>query len=1495
MPTRRLSTATTPSGGRGDPATVRLLPARRRPLLPTRATVMLRKLLVVLLGLVAGLVLLLSAAFAYAQSETGKAQIAGLIEQQASAPGRTVELDGLGGLLPFDIRLGRLRLADAQGPWLEVEEARVTLSAGALLTGKVRVETIGAERVALARLPEAGEPPPAEPFRVPELPPLPESVPAFALDRLAIPRLELGAPVLGQAATFAVTGHAGTDGDGKRLAAELAVERTDQPTATLRLQAGLDLADPSLDLTLWAEETGGLLAAVTGRPQAGALRATLEGKGPLRDWRGRLDVAAERLATLDLRLDLGLAELPRVTLDGKLATDEGALPAELLPLIGREATLALRLRPTSPERVSLEELRIATAGLRVDGAGSADLGADRLDGRVTLAVPDLAAAAPLAGTELAGAATVELTASGSPRRPSLNAALDVTGLKAADVTAARVGTRLTIAPQGAPGGDPPAFRVTGDGTAEGLGLAGAPLGPDPSLRWRLAGTATPGGPVELETLALEGAGLQARLDGRLDSVTLAGRGRLELAAPRLAEVLTALGPLVPAGLALDGGASLTADATLGAGGSPIEVAAQLTGEGLSGLPSGAAELLGAAPTLAAQLQLVPGQAVELRSLTLAGTAAQLDGQARLGLDETQPLAGTLRLELPKLAALADVLGRPIAGAAEAVLRLDGTLAAPGLDLAVGSPALDVAGRSLGGVELAATAAGPLATPRGRLRLAVGHGAARASLATDYALDDRTLTLDAVRLEAPATHLAGAVKLDLATGFASGRLEGSARDLGALEPWHGQKLAGSLSLAASAEADAGRQAATLRVEGRGIGGDFGNLRGLTLEAAVTDALRLAGISADLALEGFARPDLAVERAQVTAKGALADLRLTAEARGRRQDQPFDLASRAQLAAAEPVKRLELETLAGTLAGQRVALARPARITLGNGVLDIDEIDLQLADARLRAKANLGNGAVRGEVRLTDLALARLTAFGGPKLEGRGTATLTVSGAPEAPSLSLRAEVTQLRVPGGPPGLPPASASLEAQSERGRGLEATLRLTGLVDEPATARVALPLRLSLQPFAVELPEDARVDGQVRARARLERLAALAALDGQRVAGRLDVDLRLAGTLARPSLSGRAAIADGLVEDAFTGAMIRDLTLELAAEDRRIVVRRLAARDRRDGRYSGEGELSLARLDAPGWRVALRMDDTEVLRNLYGTATIAGQLAFEGDAEAAKLAGRIETRRVDLRLPEPSGAGLPTLAVVEVDRSGRRLPEPEAGGDAGLPVRLDLVVEMPGRVFVRGRGLDSEWGGRLTVQGTASEPLVVGEIRHRRGFLDFLDRRFGLSEGLIRFDGAQPPIPELAITASAKGTDIEAVVKVTGRADKPKIELTSVPTLPRDEVLSRLLFKRDTSSITPAQALKLANAVATLQGGGIDALGKLRNAIGLDTLDVGGQSEKDASARAGKYLSDNVYLEVERGLTPESGKARVEVELTPNLSASTEVSQTSQAGVRLQWKYDY
>jgi translocation and assembly module TamB len=348
--------------------------------------------------------------------------------------------------------------------------------------------------------------------------------------------------------------------------------------------------------------------------------------------------------------------------------------------------------------------------------------------------------------------------------------------------------------------------------------------------------------------------------------------------------------------------------------------------------------------------------------------------------------------------------------------------------------------------------------------------------------------------------------------------------------------------------------------------------------------------------------------------------------------------------------------------------------------------------------------------------------------------------------------------------------------------------------------------------------------------------------------------------------------------------------------VLEQFSATDGGAGALRGSGRVGLDPTADFPFELRVELEEARLVRRDDVDATLSGGLELSGDLAATSLAGKLTVMRAEARIPDQVGPSVAVIPVEEIGVDGRVRPGEAAGGEP-LALSLDLSVDLPGRVFLRGRGLESEWQGNLQVTGTADEPRLSGTLEVRRGYVDFLDQRFELRQGVISFTGATPPDPTVNIEAVAEKSDLTAIVRIEGPARQPTITLASEPPLPEDEVLSRLLFERDASQITPAQAAQLALALNRLRGGGgLDVLGKLRNLLGVDTLDVSaGAAPGESAVRAGKYLNDDVYIELERGMAEQSGRARVEVEILPNVSIEADTGQDAQSGVGIKWRYDY
>ena len=200
----------------------------------------------------------------------------------------------------------------------------------------------------------------------------------------------------------------------------------------------------------------------------------------------------------------------------------------------------------------------------------------------------------------------------------------------------------------------------------------------------------------------------------------------------------------------------------------------------------------------------------------------------------------------------------------------------------------------------------------------------------------------------------------------------------------------------------------------------------------------------------------------------------------------------------------------------------------------------------------------------------------------------------------------------------------------------------------------------------------------------------------------------------------------------------------------------------------------------------------------------------------------------------------------------------------------------------------------------MIGGRADLVRGGYEFAGRRFDLDRGTIRFTGSTPVDPVLDITAQANIQGLNATISVTGTGQHPDIAFASVPALPQDELLSRLLFGTSITNLSAPEALQLAAAVASLQsggGGGLNPINAIRRVAGLDRLrilpaDV--TTGQRTSVAAGKYIGRRTYVEV---ITDGQGYSatRVEFQITRWLSILSSLSTVGRQSANVRVSKDY
>jgi translocation and assembly module TamB len=1407
-------------------------------------------------------ILVVLAGFGLLQTRAGKDWLAETIARSVSHPGFTVSIDGLHGLLPFRIKVDRIAVADARGTYLTLRGVGLDLAPADLLRRTLHIRSFEMAKLEMARSSSSGSSGPlSEYLRVPRLPV------AFVLDRVTIARVLLMPPVLGERVVATVAGNGEIRGGTAQAALDL--HRTDGFPGKLALAMTLTEANPVLSLQLAANEpTGILLDRWLGRTDRLPLTLSLDGNGPLTSWHGRLTAAAGALARVDAQIALDAGSETVLGLSGTAAMAR-LLPPEIASVVGDRATFSLHAE--LGKRIAVNRLAIGVAAGTIAGDSAFDQPGGAVTAHLRVDIPELALLSGVLRTALHGSAILNVAATGNRSRPDVKVNLSGVGINVSGSGAQRVEVHVSAEPTGSLADPATPIAVAANGRIEGLVIPQAAavahqLGA--GIDWSFAATA------DRNASAIDVTRLSAR-GGGLD--------------------LTGSGHLAQAAHGMSGMVDLAGSATR-------------MRTGIAAVDA----LLGSKATFSVAAGRDQAGAIAIDRLALNSAAAKLSGDAHFDPASRQ-LTAALALDLPQLKPLGPALHTELAGSVAARVRAEGIVDHLRLAGEVDGKRIAAAGAVVERLRVSGVVA-DLSQPK-----PVIDGSFRAfgldgTLALAAELNRNSeLVVPRLRLTAADSAIEGKLRVALATGLVQGSLTGRLPDLARWSALAHTPLAGSLDLIAGLTTPGGGQGLDLSVNGARLAAGAGSSRieigRLALTARLADIRRAPAGTGRLSLSAahVGAAELAAATASFTSARP-GRFVFQADANG----QPLSLALAGEAGIAPGLVELRLDRLSGLLGTDRFALEQPLSLSRRGADLAVSGLALRLGTGRITGNAAVKGEAVGATLNVADLPIATAARLiGHPGTHGTLSLTANLGGSLRAPHGHLVVNAGDLSLAVARHVRGPRLGLTVEGDWNGRALDVQGRVTGLAGDRMSFTGALPLLLTHAPLGVSVPSQGALALRLQGGGDVGRLADLLPLGEDRLSGRFDLDVAVGGTVAAPAAGGQLRLTGARYENFATGAVLTNLAADLVGDRDRFRLASFSAGDGASGTVKAQGSLVLSGAAGPSAELSATLANFRVAARDEAVVTMSGTASVSGPLAAPKAVASLTVDRADISLPDSLPPSVIVVPVTEIGGGtvNRQAPAQEA---AAFAAALDITIAMPGQVFVRGHGLNSDWHGRLKITGTSTAPQITGMLVANRGSVDLLGKTFQLTRGAITFDGSAKLDPALDIIAEVSAADITAQVIITGYASAPKITLASTPAVPQDEILSRVLFNQGVGQITAAQGVQLAQAAATLAGGGPGVLDRLRGKLGLDWLGFGqgpggaaspilnpsvvNPSASSATAvSAGKYLMPGVSVGVTQGVSPPTSKVTVEVDVGHHVTVDTEAGQNGGTGIGLNYKYDY
>ncbi|RMB04575.1 translocation/assembly module TamB domain-containing protein [Eilatimonas milleporae] len=1488
---------------------------RKRSVPGRRATAWLKRLLAGS-GALAVLAVLALSALAMPWTRDGALALAAA---RLSGDGLEWRFEAASGSLLGRLTLDRATLHSQDQPVLRLEQVVLDWRPAALLSGVLSVRELSVATATVFRLPDGqgdedganstageAEETPIDGSMLTDLPFAPH-IPALVIDRLVFDAVQAEGSVSAMLDGRAQTGLVLT------VEGAAAVPYTDRVSVRLVLDAGTGRVRADMDAGTGPNSLAAHLAAHLAGMDLPVLDMGLAVDGPLDDWRGhvRLDVAGDAVLSGDLS-----GRRDGAALDGTV-TLQRVHPALRGVLQSARQRISVDWRGHDGDAPAngidgLLTIAVDDAGRGLHIRHGVDLAAPlALDGaEVTVTLP--AVVTDLAGASFStGAATARARLSGTARSPGVEADIRIADAAYGGVPLGSLNGAIAVGM-----------------TEDRVTLHSASLTNDSLTNASLASDGLASDALAGAGLAVTGHGWWRRGDGALEAGVDVTRFDLGLGSAWLNRPL-------------DGDVRGEIRVRRAVAGAALEMTVQADAAGLSGdgLPAIVRRAAGPAPRLTAAARIAPDGAATLDSVRLEGQGVRFDVAGRV--DRRAGLALDYNLVADDFAGLLD---QPFLSGL-AALRVDGRVtgpfARPGLTARASLDLLRIEQVALREIALTLDAPDLTDLRAVPVRLAAGTDFGPLAAGVRVSMGAGDVILDGLSARVASLALDGGLTIGTG-GLLGGRiavetLPDRQREQGG---FRGGVLDGTLSALVTV---AGRQTVSGPVQEARVTATARDFHaappsgpGVSVDAAdVAGTIRWggdgagAGMGADITLSGdrVRVADLLLTRLEAgttTRDGATA---FTLSANGRYRED-FDLTADGSASVTGGDGVAVSLALAGRAGDSMFRMAEPVTIIYGGGYGAVAPFSLSVGDGRIDGRLETGPSGVAASLRVDGLDLADVTPFvpDAGLLRGRASGTVSLTGPLDAPEGAVSLALRDLRLTGAGASQESLSLTLDGTLAGGRlllsggtgdedGSDQKGANGGRLNDDSPNRDTLnggeghlglsltadvPLALNLADGTVDVPVGMPVRARLRASGDLAPLGGLLRLTDHVATGLADLDVRVGGTIAAPTVNGHLNLTDGRYELLPAGLVLEDLALAGRFTGQGLAVDSLTATDGGSGTVRAAGYIALDdQTQDPVVDMTADLSEMTVLRRPDIAAAASARIGFTRRDGLSSLRGSVTVDALDVKIDSGEDTSFVQIEVTEInapDDAGNGGGN-GAGGAARLdPLRLDLTVDIPNRLFTRGRGLDAEWRGALSVTGTSEAPVIAGTASLVRGRFDFAGRQFTLTQGTLAFDGGEEVDPRLDIRADYAGRAIAAAILVSGRASRPDIRLISEPSLPEDEILSRILFGTSVAELSAVEAVQLASSLSALATGGTSVFDRTRRRLGLDRLSVdrvqGGDA--DNALVGGKYLTNNIYVEVS---TTAAGQATggIEVDLTKNLSLATRLGTFFDNNFRIRWRWVY
>jgi len=413
----------------------------------------------------------------------------------------------------------------------------------------------------------------------------------------------------------------------------------------------------------------------------------------------------------------------------------------------------------------------------------------------------------------------------------------------------------------------------------------------------------------------------------------------------------------------------------------------------------------------------------------------------------------------------------------------------------------------------------------------------------------------------------------------------------------------------------------------------------------------------------------------------------------------------------------------------------------------------------------------------------------------------------------------------------------------------------------------------------------------------------DIKHIQGITNTELELSGTLNQPILNGSIDLRDGEIEFYELSTKINGLNASLHLEDNLVKIEDMNFQIDRYKFYASGG-FALKNLQPQDLSINIWSNKEEFRYQDIFKAHADLKIKLTGLFASPHLEGTLTLYQGELNWKEGNNK-------IPSDPTEIFSKLSNFKGD------IDLEVKILNDFIAKANNFNLKLLGGVKIQGVISAPRLNGELEIKQGYVNFLDKKFRVTDGKAIFSDSTGENMILDIKAKTEIDDIDVFVNIGGILAQPTVTLSSSPILSESEIISLLMFNKNYAGLTEGEVeIILKDELVNLitKGLSIRFLSQIENevanSLGLDEFKIETIFKKEQDSdfafipgfaletlafKLGKYFSENFYLSYSAPLLEMGiGDLELEYKLKNNLMLSAQIGSVGSEDNEFELKFE-